>query len=84
MMKGAWEHFTSWWVYPVLGAIALTLLALAALQIAPLLVLLLFRATVVLSGLAYLYDHRWRRPKQPKHRRRHPARPGRQESVRRA
>ena len=62
-MKGAWAHLTSWWLYPVIGVIAVLLIVLAVLQIQPEVTLILFRLTVVVSALAYMYDHRWRRPR---------------------
>lgn len=60
-MSSAWAHFTSWWVYPAVSALAIILLGLAIAQVKPDVVLVLFRLTVVLSGLAYAYDHGWRR-----------------------
>ena len=60
-MRSAWEHFTSWWVYPAIAAIAALLIVLAVLRVQGEVVLILFRLTVVASALAYAYDHQWRR-----------------------
>lgn len=60
-MRGAWAHLTSWWVYPLIGALAALLVVLALLRVQEEVTLILFRLTVVAAALAYMYDHRWRR-----------------------
>lgn len=61
-MKGAWEHFTSWWAYQAMAGVSLLLLSLLIATGSDLFYVL-FRLMVPIGAVAYAYDQRSRRPK---------------------
>ena len=72
LIRGAWAHLTSWWVYPVSLAVAAVLAVLALFGVHVELVLFLFRLGAVATVLAFAYDHRWRRTRPRRRKKRHP------------